>query len=363
MSKITMQILVSDYLMAKDAYYNDVPIMTDSEFDALEKQIESINPLHACLDMVGHKIRATDKEVKHSIPMLSTDKALDKDALLNWGNRHGNIYFVGTAKLDGAACDLHYVEGVLNSAASRGDGTTGSDITAKVRHIVPNTIECKDEIHIRGELVISFERFDKLNSMLENKGIDKMSNPRNATTGIVITEDALDIDKLRCVDFVAYRVLGIETDRHQTELQFISGLGFEIPDISICSSLAGLKLDAEKWDAARADYKYPIDGVVYRVDEEAVFERLGTTSKFHKGAVAYKFPPEETIITVSEIVWSCGTRDITPQIHFSPVLLDGAVIRSAGGHSIKNLIELGAFPGERLRLVRSGGVIPWLQKL
>jgi len=363
MSNINMKDLVSEYLRAKDAYYNDISVMSDSEFDGLERQIESIDPNHPCLQMVGHKIRATDKEVKHSVPMLSTDKALDKDALLNWGNRHGEIDFVGTAKLDGAACNLRYYSGVLTEAASRGDGTMGSDITAKARHIVPSVIDIPGEVNIRGEMVISFDKFERLNEILAERDTDAMSNPRNAAAGIAITEDALDLEKLACVSFVAYRIIdGEEKTLFQKELISLSKLGFEVPDTSICS-LKGLQTDSEQWDKARASYKYPIDGVVYRVDNEEIFEQLGTTSKFHKGAVAYKFPPEETIITVSEIVWSCGTKDITPQVHFPPVWLDGAVIRSAGGHSVKNLIELGAYPGERLRLVRSGGVIPWLQKL
>jgi len=357
-----MQALVADYLMAKDAYYNDIPIMSDSEFDELERQIESIDANHACLQMVGHKIRATDKEVKHEQPMLSTDKALDKEALLNWGGRHQNEEFIGTAKLDGAACDLHYRDGVLAAAASRGNGTMGSDITAKARHIVPNTIDVPGEIHIRGELVISFDKFETLNSVLAARGVDTMSNPRNAATGIVITEDALDLEKLACVQFVAYKVLGVDLRYYSQELGWLRNEGFLRP-FSTTTVLKALKNDAERWDKFRAGYEYPIDGVVYRVDDGDLFEELGTTSKFHKGAVAYKFPPEETIISVQEIVWSCGTRDITPQVHFAPVLLDGAVIRSAGGHSVKNLIDLGAHPGERLRLVRSGGVIPWLQKL
>ena len=174
-----MEILVRDYLRAKDAYFNDVPIMSDSEFDALEKRIAETHMDHPCLQMVGHKIRATDKEVKHSQPMLSTDKALNKEALLNWGKRHTNEEFIGTAKLDGAACNLHYKDGVLVSAASRGDGTLGSDITAKARHIVPNIIAAEGEVHIRGELVISFDKFETLNSMLAARGVDTMSNPRN----------------------------------------------------------------------------------------------------------------------------------------------------------------------------------------
>lgn len=357
--------LVEIYLRAKDAYYNHSPFLRDSTFDLLESKIQEMNPKEPALDFVGAPIREKDKSSHHSTPMLSTDKALDKEVLVKWAQSEDRKShdLVGTAKLDGVACDLYYENGSLVRASSRGNGILGSDITAKMRYVVPGIINTEvQDLHIRGEVVISFENFERLNQLLTSREEDEMSNPRNAAAGIVITEDALDIEKLSCLSFVAYRIIGQKHSTFQEELKTLTYLEFEVPKTTI-TNLSHLVTDATQWDSARAVYEFPCDGVVYRLDDEATFEEMGTTSKFHRGAVAYKFPPDVCKVVLIEVKWSCGSREITPIAHFNPVFLDGAVISKAALHSVRNMIAIGAVPGETLELRRSGQVIPWLQRV
>lgn len=349
------------YLKAKEAYYNSRPIMGDAEFDLLEESIRERQPDHPALSLVGAPLRRGEHTVAHVHPMLSMDKALDAQALERFMRRAEPTPVVATAKLDGLSCNLEYKDGILICSATRGDGEKGTDITAKTRHVsnVRSAVGFGEHAHIRGELVMSFQRFDELNVLLQATRREPLSNPRNGAAGI-LNEDAVDPEKLAFVEFVAYDVVGPEFATYTEKLDWLEANGFRTPARDRCNQAAA---SAAHWAQVRSAYPYPIDGVVHRLDDEAKFQEMGHTSHHFRGAVAYKFPPDTAVVTVREILWSPGTQDISPVVHFDPVQLDGAVIRKASGHSVKNLIHLGAVPGAKLLLVRSGGVIPLLKRL
>lgn len=360
-SEMELKEQVDLYLKAKQEYYaGGNPIMSDAEFDRLEEHIRSIAPNHPALAIVG-SLYNKENTVKHVAPMLSTEKALDKEALFKWASKHSKK-LVATTKLDGISMSLHYVDGILVDAATRGDGEFGTDVTAKVRSVVPNAIEYTGEVYIRGEVCISWKQFDELNYYLERKGEDTLANPRNGVSGIVVGEELVRADKLQFCTFIGYEVVRKDFSTFDDKLKWLESQGFAIPEYRVLE-FTDSKADAENWDKRRSSIEYPIDGIVYRVSSEERFKELGHTSHHHRGMVAYKFPPDEAIVEVTEIKWSPGTQDISPVVHFNPTQLEGAVIRKASGHSVKNLIKLKAVPGSKVRLVRSGGVIPLLKPL
>lgn len=348
------------YARAKDAYYNGQPIMSDSEFDLLEKQLEQEAPGHPLLFMVGSPVRSENK-VKHTSPMLSTDKALTNDALDRWVStrqKEGAIGLVASAKLDGMSLELRYINGVLNQAVSRGDGEFGEDCTVKARYFVPSQLSVKLTCRIRGEALLKFKDFEGINGILQ----EPFSNPRNGVAGI-FNEDALNLDKLDFVSFRAYEILDLDKAFYTQQLELLESLGFDTPFWRFIEAPNDTAQHIDSvFTTARSVAQEPWDGVVVRINNEDLAEFLGRTAKFWKRSIAWKFKPDEAIVNAVAIEWQQGTREITPVIILDPVELDGAVIQRAGVKSIRNMIEIGAFPGNTLKLVRSGGVIPWVQK-
>ncbi len=361
MNTLNLNTLVEKYLRAKDAYYNAVPIISDEEFDALENQIQNLDPNNPALLVVGYSVKDADK-VEHTVPMLSMEKAMKEVDLLKWiekRKKSDSTSFVATNKLDGMSCELRYKNGVLEQAITRGDGAIGRNITAKLRYIVPNALLYKLTISVRGELLMSKSNLEALNKTLD----EPLSNPRNGVGG-VINEDAIDPEKLKYVEFKAFESLHAEDFKcatYQQNLELLSSLGFSIPHYRVVQTDA-VKAAISHFTMLREQDDMLWDGVVFRVNDLIYANELGKTAKFWKRAVAYKFPTEMTTVTIKEIEWSIGTQAITPVAIFEPVFLSGANISRASLKSVKNMIEVGAYPGATVNLVRSGEVIPYIQR-
>lgn len=350
---------IAEYLRAKDSYYNTgTPTMSDADFDDLEQRIRAVDPNHPALSMVGHQTNAREK-VPHVSPMLSTEKALSVPELTSWVASRGSPDLVATAKLDGISAELRYKDGILERAVSRGDGEVGADITAKLRFVVPNVLQDKRSVRVRGEVVLTFRQFDELNRKLPAP----LANPRNGAAGLV-NESGVFQDKLQHLRFRAFEFfLDNDQDNEGTyakELEELSAMGFDTPTWSLLAA-RDAKTIAEEFDKLRISADAPWDGVVFRVNSKQMAQSLGRTATFWKRSVAWKFAPDVATVWIDRIEWSRGTRDISPVVVFAPISLDGAVIQRAGGKSPRQLVELGAFPGAQVELRRSGGVIPWLQ--
>ena len=352
----------------KKLYYAGTPKISDQEFDALEVKLSKLKPDSFVLRMVG--IQDFKADFIHEIPMLSNQKCLTDEELYKWLQsmaRQGYVDFSASEKMDGMSCSLHYKDGHLVRAVSRGDGIKGTDITAKVSTFVPRLLNIDFTGEIRGELVMSFDNFAKLNEM----SAEPFTHPRNAVVG-VINDDALSEDRLKLVGFKAFRVITDskndvsspwfdEPDTIATDLAVAERLGFNTvwhTEFSLCGSIEDTVSPILRNFESFQEEGYPKDGVVIRVLYNEDFEFLGTTSHHPRGATAWKFKASEVVVEIKDIEWSVGTSDISPVAVFDPILLDGAVVQKASLKSVKNMVDLGIIVGSRVKIRRSGGVIP-----
>ena len=366
-----IQDLENQILEHKKLYYAGTPKISDQEFDALELELSQLKPDSFVLKMVG--IQDFKADYTHQVPMLSNQKCLTDEELYKWISsmvKQGYQDFSASEKMDGMSCSLHYEEGRLVRAVSRGDGIKGTDITAKVSTFVPRILNIDFTGEIRGELVMSFANFNKLNEI----SAEPFTHPRNAVVG-VINDDALSEERLKLVEFKAFRVLSDsknendvaspwfeEQDTIATDLAVAERLGFNtvwhteftVYGGSVEATLSPILRHFESFQ----EEDFPKDGVVVRVLYNDDFESLGFTSHHPRGATAWKFKASEVVVTIKEIEWSVGTADISPVAIFDPILLDGAMVQKASLKSVKNMVDLGIIVGSKVKIRRSGGVIP-----
>lgn len=354
----------------KKLYYAGTPKISDFEFDALEEELRSLKPDSYVLNMVG--IEDFKADFVHKVPMLSNQKCLTDEELFTWLKKmykDGYRDFSASEKMDGMSCAIHYVGGALQRAVSRGDGEKGTDITAKVSPFVPQILDIDFTGEIRGELVMSYDNFKKLNEMSP----EPFTHPRNAVVG-VINDDQINEERLRLIDFKVFRILNNsendvdspwfeEEDTIATDLAIAERLGFKTVGHKEITFTNLKDIESETFAILR-DFEheqmadYPKDGVVFRVLYNDDYEELGYTSHHPRGATAWKFKASEVVVTIKNIEWSVGTKDISPVAEFEPVMLDGARVTRASLKSVKNMVELGVMLGSRVVIRRSGGVIP-----
>lgn len=369
-----IEILESTILKARPAYYAGAPIMTDQEFDSLERELEQLKPDSPVLHSVGYK--SIDADYKHEYPMLSNEKALTDEALISWINKRvketGEDTFIATSKEDGMSMSLHYELGKLVRAVSRGDGEWGTDKTAKMSLVVPVVLGMDYTGEVRGEVVISKSALNRVNAQLT----DKYSNQRNAVAGILNMED-IDINRIKELEFRAFRLIYDSSlaeiyksdffqgqDTYQEDLELARDLGFKT--VTYVEFIAGETIVEDVLDffkELRNASDYQFDGVVFRVNDNTTANELGDTSHHPKAAIAWKFPSEYAEAIIKKIEWSVGTKDISPVAVFDPILIDGALVSRVSLKSVKNMIDLGVVVGCKARVYRSGGVIPWLKEV
>lgn len=367
MSRITD--LEKQILEHKKLYYAGTPAISDQQFDALELELAKLKPDSYVLKMVG--IADFKADFTHKTPMLSNQKCLTDDELYKWLSsmiRQGYQDFSASEKMDGMSCSLHYLDGVLQRAVSRGDGIKGTDITAKVSTFVPHTLNIDFTGEIRGELVMTYANFDKLNAMSP----EPFTHPRNAVVG-VINDDVISEERLSLVDFKVFRVLNeTENDVNSpwfeekntiaTDLTIAERLGFSTvwhQEFTIYSGeIESTMSPILRYFESQQKEDYPKDGVVIRVLYNDDYEELGYTSHHPRGATAWKFKANEVSVKIKDIEWSVGTTDISPVAVFDPILLDGAMVSRASLKSVKNMVDLGIVVGSNVLIRRSGGVIP-----
>lgn len=291
---------ILDY--ASDAYYSGNPIMTDEEFDAISENYAQI----------GHKISG----IPHKFPMWSLDKVYDDSNKLTGT--------VETPKLDGAAVALYYENGKFYQALTRGNGKEGLDITDKVQHLVPQTINITGTIQITGEIVAP----------------KHIKNARNYAAGALNLKDVNEFLS-RELYFVAYGVLPEITDRWSKDMEHLKVQGFS-------TVWTDLSLD-----------DFPTDGTVVRVDNYEAFRALGYTSKFPKGAFARKTRAEGSITTLLDVEWNVGRSGVVAPIAIlKPVLVGDATVSRATLHNYDYIKSLNLEIGCKVEVIRSGEIIP-----
>ena len=353
----------------KSYYLDSEELMSDFMYDRLKKltvQVEEIFPeLKSNLDnIVGAGITLGDK-VKHIVPMLSLSNTYNEEELNDWVTKSsatGDKDIIIESKLDGCSISLIYKKGKLVQALSRGDGTTGEDITVNVMQIrtIPKEIDFKDDITIRGEILMSFKSFTDNNEKLVKSGQKPFANPRNAASGTLRQKDPKTVAD-RNLDAMMYQIINPNKYNLNTEeevLKFLSKLGFRIPYYFFAKF--GTYSEFLGNDSISKDKKeFPCDGLVFKLNNFGDQFRLGVTTKAPRYAVAYKFPPKAASSILKSVSFQVGrSGKITPVANFEPVILDGTVVEHATLHNIDFLMNSGLKINDRIEVVKAAEIIP-----
>ncbi|MDI6712785.1 MAG: NAD-dependent DNA ligase LigA [Anaerosomatales bacterium] len=360
-------------------YVLDDPEISDDAYDALVRELEQIEREHPELvrpDSPTQRVGAPPSDqfapVRHSQRMYSLDNAMDEGELVAWLERTTRdlgrpVRYVCELKIDGSSIALTYEGGVLVRAATRGDGTTGEDVTANVRTIktVPLRLigpGAGATVEVRGEVYMPKASFERLNEAQEAAGLPVFANPRNAAAGSVRQKDP-SVTASRDLDTFLYQVVeperfGLAT-QHEA-LEWLRASGFKVnPDVRVCASTDEVLAFCREALERRHDLPYEIDGVVVKVDSFAEQAELGFTAKAPRWAIAYKFPPEERTTKLLDIRVSVGrTGALTPYAVFEPVRVAGSTIARATLHNADEIARKGILIGDTIIVRKAGDVIP-----
>jgi DNA ligase (NAD+) len=364
-------------------YQLDQPSVTDAEYDALIRELRSIEARFPELvttdsptQRVGGKATTLFAPVEHAAPMLSLDNVFSLEELEAWAGRlvrgtEGKIDFVCELKIDGLAVSLTYENGTFARGATRGDGQVGKDLPANVRTIaqIPSTLPGKrfpPVLEIRGEVYLPVSTFERLNRDLAARNEKPLVNPRNAAAGSLRQKDP-SVTAARGLQFWCYgmgtpgeAIDGVRTTRHSEDLDRLRAWGLPInPTIEPARSLEEVKRFIEKWHRQRHQVDYQIDGIVIKVDSYEQRSDLGSTSRAPRWAIAYKFPPEEKTALVKRIAVNTGrTGRITPYVELEPVHVGGVTVSTATLHNESEIRRKDVREGDTVIVRRAGDVIP-----
>ena len=358
-------------------YVENAPEISDFEFDTLMHELQRLEAEHpeyadptSPTMRVGSDLCAEFRTVRHRYPMLSLGNTYSTDELHEFIERIerevGPTDYVCELKFDGTAISLTYEHGRLTQAVTRGDGVAGDDVTANVRTIRSVPLRLRGEgwpelFEIRGEILMPYASFDRLNAEREANGEQLFANPRNAAAGTLKQQSSAVVAR-RGLDCTLYQLAGDELPftSHWESLEKARQWGFKVSDAArICRSVAEIDAFIEHWDTARRRLPFPTDGVVIKVNDFAVRRQLGFTAKAPKWAVAYKFKAERAATRLDSVSFQVGrTGAITPVANLEPVLLAGTTVRRATLHNAEQMAQLDIRPGDTVYVEKGGEIIP-----
>lgn len=359
-------------LWAKAYYENDAPIATDEEYDELyhkvlefeKNNLGEISP-HSPTKRVGGEVSEGFAKASHIERMWSMEDIFNKDELNLWLNRGEKIgqIFIIQPKFDGASLNLLYENGALKRAITRGNGIIGEDVTSNARVIkgIPQNINYKGKIEIRGEVLIALDDFKKINEARALNGEAPLANPRNAASGSLRQLDSR-VSASRKLQFRAWgfgaQNLGLNS--YLEMMEFIYNQGFEREEFfKICSNFDEICAAYDELNLVREKKPFMLDGMVVRINNIAFSNALGYTEKFPKFMVAFKFPALEKSTRLLDIALQVGRSGVvTPVGVLEAVNLGGANVRSATLHNFDEIKRLGVMKGDIISIIRSGDVIP-----
>jgi DNA ligase (NAD+) len=371
-------------------YVLDDPELSDAAYDKLMnrlKELEQANPKLVTPDSpsarVGGTPRAGFQTVRHARAMLSLDNAFSYDALHDFdrrvkqGSGREKIEYVAEHKFDGLSISLQYEKGVLVRGVTRGDGTTGEDVTPNVRTIrsVPLRMDAvilkkaklPGTFEVRGEVLMTRKAFEAMNRQQEQVGGKIFVNPRNAAAGSVRVLDPA-ITAQRRLEFFAYYLLvdGEEPfPKHSESLLALKQLHFRASDDwKLCDGIEKVLAYCDAWEPKRADLPYEIDGVVIKVNSTPIQHELGFTAKAPRWAIAYKYPARQETTVVNDIRVQVGrTGTLTPVALLEPVQVGGVTVSRSTLHNMDEIERLGLHIGDTVLIERAGEVIPHVLKV
>lgn len=371
-------------------YVLDEPELTDAAYDRLMnrlKELEAANPKLITPDSptarVGGTPRAGFQTVKHARAMLSLDNAFSYDALNDFdrrvrqGSGREKIEYVAEHKFDGLSISLQYEDGILVRGVTRGDGSTGEDVTPNVKTIrsVPLRIDAalikkaklKSSFEVRGEVLMTRKSFEAMNRHQEQMGAKVFVNPRNAAAGSVRVLDP-SITAQRRLEFFAYYLLvdGLEPfTKHSDSLEALKQLRFRASDDwKLCDGIDRVLAYCDTWEPKREHLPYEIDGVVIKVNSTGIQRELGFTAKAPRWAIAYKYTARQETTVVNDIRVQVGrTGTLTPVAMLEPVQVGGVTVSRSTLHNMDEIDRLGLQIGDTVLIERAGEVIPHVLKV
>jgi DNA ligase (NAD+) len=366
-------------------YVLDDPEFSDADFDQLMdelKKLEAENPELVTPDSpsqrVGGKPREGFVKVRHSAPMLSLDNTYNEEELRAWERRvhelsgRKDVEYVCELKLDGMSLALHYEDGKLARGITRGDGTTGEDVTLNVRTVrsVPLSIPKETlkkagvppNFEVRGELLMPIAAFKKLNEEREKQGLAAFANPRNFAAGTVRQLEP-SITASRRLDYFGYMLLQngrTYFDRQWNTMSALEKIGFKSNiHRKLATNMEEVWAFIQQWEGKRDSLPYEIDGIVIKVDRVSLQEELGYTGKAPRWAIAYKYAARGAVTQIEDIVPQVGrTGKLTPVAWLKPVPIGGTTVSRATLHNMDEIERLGVKIGDWVQVERGGDVIP-----
>jgi len=361
---------------AKKYYTDDAPEISDYEYDMMLRELADLEEKYpeyadgsSLTKCVGGAVLDKFEQVTHAVPMLSLQDAFSFDELREFDRRVretiSDPQYILEPKIDGLSASLEYQNGVFTLGSTRGDGATGENVTENMKtiHSIPLTIpEELPLLEVRGEVYMPKKVFESINAKREAEGQACFANPRNAAAGSLRQLDS-KICAQRHLDILVFnlqRIEGVTLEKHSQTLQYLSKLGFPTnayygPFSNFDDVLNKIKELGESRDSLPFD----IDGAVIKVDDFTQRERLGTTSKVPKWAVAYKYPPEVKETQLNEITIQVGrTGVLTPNANFNPIRLAGTTVSRATLHNIDFITSKDIRVGDIIQVRKAGDIIP-----
>lgn len=361
-------------------YVLNAPVITDQEFDSLMHELQELEQRHPEMDdpnsptqRVGSDLNNEFQTVRHERPMLSLSNTYNRQDVMDFYQRvseglSGQPFQVCCElKFDGLSISLHYEHGRLVRAVTRGDGVQGDDVTRNVRTIrsiplaLPKGAGWPDTFEIRGEVLMPWASFERLNRQREEEGEPLFANPRNAASGTLKSKNSSTVAQ-RGLDAYLYYLLGddVPGDGHFQRLETARRWGFQVSEnMRLVDSLQGIYDYIDYWDQERRHLPVATDGIVLKVNSLAQQRSLGMTAKSPRWAIAYKFQAEQAETILRQVVYQVGrTGAVTPVANMDPVLLAGTTVRRATLHNADVMENLNLHVGDHVLVEKGGEIIP-----
>ena len=363
-------------------YVLDKPTISDYEFDLKLKQLQDLEVKHpeffdknSPTQRVGGGVTEKFMTFPHENRMYSLDNSYSKEDLLEWEKRNkknlgrnDDFSYVCELKYDGASISITYLNGKLHRALTRGDGFQGDDVTNNIKTIktVPKKLKGNDypkKFDIRGEIILPFEGFQKMNQELIEIGETPYSNPRNTASGSLKLKDSTEVAK-RPLECFLYFLTGASNqpcwNTQDEALRYAKSWGFKVPEeYRFSENMDGVFKFIDYWDTHRQELPYEIDGVVVKINDCSLQEELGYTAKSPRWAMAYKFKSEQVSTILNSISYQVGrTGAITPVANLQPVQLAGTVVKRASLHNADQIEKLDIRVGDTVFVEKGGEIIP-----
>ena len=358
-----------------DYYVEDNPKISDTEYDTLYKQLEKLEEKHpefilenSPTQRVGDKVLDEFEKITHKVPMLSLSNTFSTEELREFDSRvkklvlNNKVEYICELKIDGLAISINYENGKLVSAATRGDGTVGEDVTENIKTIfsIPKVLKDNRSFEVRGEVYLPRKSFELLNKERENNNEVLFANPRNAAAGSLRQLDSKITAKRRLSAFI-YSIVGddsIISQEHALNIAEDYALPVN-PNFKLCKDIDEVISYINYWTENKEDLPYDIDGIVIKVNSYSTQEKVGYTQKSPRWATAYKFPEEELATKLLDVELSVGrTGIITPVAILDPIVISGSTVSKASLHNKDIIDELDIHIGDMVVVKKAGEIIP-----